>query len=155
MHCCSRSVATEAYRALLATQLVWLAACTGSGSDRQIEVQGTDYAFTVPDTIAPGRATLKFTNSGRVRHELVLARLKPGVTLADVMRAQQEGKSPDDFLIGVSILFANAGETNPIGFSVDFKDGERYSMVCFIRDSANAPPHVALGMMKEVVVAAR
>lgn len=139
----------------IATAIVSLAACSGPVSDRQIEVQGTDYAFTVPDTVAPGRSTLTFTNRGRVRHEMVLARLKPGVTLAEVMRAQQEGKSPDDFLIGGGVLFAKAGETDPIGLSVDFKDGERYSMVCFFRDTVNAPPHVALGMMKEIVVAAR
>lgn len=129
--------------------------CSSQPADRDLTVVGTDYAFTVADTVPAGRTRIAFTNRGLVRHELSLARLKPGVTLADVMRAQQEGKSPGDFLIGAGVLIAEGGETDPIALSADLAPGERYAMVCFFSDSAGAPPHVALGMMKEFVVAAR
>jgi len=139
----------------LASLLALAISCARPTENREMNVVATDYAFTVADTVAPGRATVTFTNRGAVRHELSLARLKPGVTLRDVMQAQQQGKKPEDFLIGSGILIARPGETDPIGLNVDMKPGERYAMVCFFRDSASAPPHVALGMMKEVIVASR
>lgn len=135
--------------------VVIAAGCSEAQQDKRLDVGGTDYAFTVSDTVSAGLTTITFTNRGKVKHEMSLARLKPGVTLRDVMHAQQQGKPADDYLIAGGVLFADAGETDEIGLRTELKSGQRYAMVCFFRDSAKAPPHVALGMMKEVIVAAR
>ena len=41
-----------------------------------VEVTGSDYAFTVPETLEAGTTTFHFANNGKVRHELNISRLK-------------------------------------------------------------------------------
>ena len=45
-------------------------------------IEGTDFAFVAPDTMSPGPTRFRFQRSGTVAHEMAIARVKAGTTLA-------------------------------------------------------------------------
>ncbi len=60
-----------------------LAACGGKGGTETVRVEGSEYAFAVPDTIEGGVVSMEFANVGEEPHEYAMGRLAPGKTLAD------------------------------------------------------------------------
>ncbi len=146
---------------LRAFGLLLLAACTAGekhGTDvvatNVIDVVGTDYAFTLPATIRPGRTTLHFTNRGKVRHELNVSRLRKGVTIDSLLASRNAGRSVKDLIDGpVGVLFAEPEGRSESGLTFDAGDGERYAVVCIFRDSAEAKRHYELGMYAVITVA--
>src|SRR5215212_305292 len=57
-----------------------------SVSAAQVTVIGNDYAFTqLPATIPAGQTLFAFENRGKVRHEMSVMLLKPGITLQQVL----------------------------------------------------------------------
>ena len=122
-------------------------ACTASESPNEVTVAGLDYAFQAPDTLPPGPTVFRFENRGEVRHEMILVRLKEGVTLQQLMEGVQGGSDPSEFLEGgPGILLAQPGQTTAAGLLVDLLPGRTYALVCNLRDSPDAQPHTALGM---------
>ena len=123
-------------------------ACHSEPAIRELTVTGVDYAFQLPDSIQPGRTILRFRNAGKVRHEMVIAQLKNGVTLARVLEVVKTGGSPDSLLDGiVGILIAPPGALTIGGLLADFLPGRTYAFVCSFQDSPDKPPHLALGMI--------
>lgn len=113
----------------------------------EIAVIGADYAFVgVPQRIRAGQALLSFKNAGKVRHELVIARLAPGTTPDQIVEKLKNGALPRQVINAGGLLFANAGETSPIQLSVKLARGEQYMVYCNFQDTLNAPRHWALGM---------
>jgi hypothetical protein len=114
-----------------------------------ITVVGNDYAFVqVPTTIAAGKTLFSFENRGRVRHELSVALLQPGVTLQEVMQAppgQTVSRKFVESIIG--ILIARPGESSGGELFVDLKHGRRYIVVCTLKDTPDARRHAELGMV--------
>jgi hypothetical protein len=53
----------------------------------EVDIVGRDYAFTAPRELPAGRTTFRFTNKGKVIHELDVALLKDGTTARAVMSA--------------------------------------------------------------------
>jgi uncharacterized cupredoxin-like copper-binding protein len=120
-----------------------------------VTVQGTDYAFDVPETLPPGQTAFTFANAGQVPHEMILVRLKEGVTLPQVLQAVQAGSDPAEFTeAGTAILIAPPGDTARTRLLVDLLPGRTYALVCNFTDEEGQPPHVALGMVKSIEVAA-
>jgi hypothetical protein len=114
----------------------------------EVLVTGSDYAFQFPDTLRQGQTTLRFANAGKVEHEMVLALLRPGVTLAQVMDLMKAGGRPDSLIEGiVGILIAKAGVTTLGSLGVDLIPGRTYAFVCNFQDAPDKPPHSALGMV--------
>lgn len=131
----------------LAIGAMWLAGCTGESSPNEVHVVGLDYAFTVPDRLPPGPTAIAFENRGEVDHEMILVRLKEGVTLDEVMEAVGGGGDPQDYLEGgAGILIADPGQTAESRLFVDLEAGRTYALVCNFQDTPDAPPHTALGM---------
>jgi hypothetical protein len=56
-----------------------------------VEVRTREFAFVLPDTLAAGLTTFRLRNEGRQPHHLMLYRLEPGKSLADVSRALHAG----------------------------------------------------------------
>jgi hypothetical protein len=115
---------------------------------QDITVTGSDYAFQLPDSLQAGSTVLHFSNVGKVDHEMGMALLKPGVTLAQVLERIKAGNSPDSLLDGiVGILIAKPGVTTLGGLSVELLPGRTYAMFCNFQDGPDKPPHSSLGMV--------
>jgi hypothetical protein len=135
----------------LATFLLTLGACKPQASlpeSTDVLVTGSDYAFQLPDTLRPGQTTLRFVNAGKVDHEMGMALLRPGVTLAQVMDLIKAGGSPDSLIDGiVGILIAKPGVTTLGSLAIDLIPGRTYALFCNFQDAPDKPPHSALGMV--------
>ena len=131
-------------------------ACTArEAAVNDVRVKGTDYAFDAPDTLPAGQTAFTFENAGQVPHEMILVRLKQGVTLPEVLEAASAGADPGDFTEGgAAILIASPGDTAGTRMLVDLLPGRTYALVCNFEDGAGKPPHVALGMAKSIEVGA-
>jgi hypothetical protein len=113
-----------------------------------VAIRGADYAFVLPDTITAGPNAISLENVGEVEHEMAIARLKPGVTLAQVLETMEAGGDPEELLEEfVGVLFADPGQSSPGQLLVDLVSGRTYALMCFFQDEPEAPPHTALGMV--------
>ncbi|HUF26089.1 MAG TPA: hypothetical protein VMM18_03810 [Gemmatimonadaceae bacterium] len=118
-----------------------------------VAVKGTDYAFDVPETLPAGPTAFTFENAGQVPHEMILVRLKEGVTLPQVLEAVRAGADPGEFTEGgTAILIASPADTAETRILVDLLPGSTYALVCNFVDGEGKPPHVALGMVKSIEV---
>ena len=142
----------------VAAAVVSLAGCTRSeipGRYNEVEIVGNDYAFTAPASVPAGRTTFRFTNNGKVRHELNISRLKPGVSIDQLLTAVRADQTVQPLIEGpVGVLFAQPGETSQSSLSVDLAKGQKYAVICIFRDSAGAKRHYDLGMHSVIDVGA-
>ena len=119
----------------------------------EIVVDGLDYSFGLEEAVEPGPTDIRFRNVGEVDHEMVMVRLAPDATFADVAGAMSEGADPREFVDGViGILIADPGEVALGTLRVDFELGRTYVMLCNFTDTPEAPPHLALGMIRAFTV---
>lgn len=133
--------------------LLALGACTPTSEIPEVIVGGLDYTFELAATLEPGPIKIGFENRGQVPHELVLARLRPGVTLVDMIAGITEGGDPDEFSDGFyGILVADPGEVTLGRLYVELESGRSYALVCMFEDEEGDPPHVALGMVRSFSV---
>ena len=118
--------------------------------ERIIHIIAKDYVFEVPDTVRPGPAVLRLTNRGSVVHEMIVMKLRPGASVAQLFAAQQRGESARPSLDGgVAVLFAGPGTTGDGRLVVNFEPGRDYALWCNFQDSDGAPLHSAMGMFKQ------
>jgi hypothetical protein len=111
----------------------------------------TDFAFSGPDTIAPGFTEVRFTNDGPSEHHMIVARLAPGTTMEDVMaafEADQDGIPDFMTFVGTANSIMPGGTTGSI---VDLQPGTHVAF-CFI-PTDDGTPHFAKGMSKVFEVA--
>lgn len=81
------------------------------------------------------------------------AALKPGATLQQALDAQRSGGDPGVFLESASsVLYANPREASAARLLLDLRPGRTYAVVCLIRDTDEAPPHAAMGMVGSITV---
>jgi uncharacterized cupredoxin-like copper-binding protein len=108
-----------------------------------------DYGFKSSTPITHDTRRVLVRNDGVQPHELELARLLPGKTLADLSAwaKQMAGPPPAEFLGGVSPI-APGGENV---LSLSLPPGH-YVMLCFLPDATDHAPHVAHGMVHDFVV---
>jgi hypothetical protein len=143
VHQCIRDVAI----ASLASAL--LARPSAAQAAASVAIVGNDYAFVeFPKTIAAGSTALSFENRGKVRHEMSVVLLRPGVTMQDVLQrgpGAASSKAMAEKIIG--ILIARPGESAGGKLLVDLESGRRYLVVCTLKDMPDAKPHVELGMV--------
>ena len=141
---------------LFAAGVMSLTACARSeipGRYNEVEIVGNDYAFTAPASVPAGRTTFRFTNNGKVRHELNISRLKPGVSMDQLLAAVRADQAVRSLIDGpVGVLFAQPGETSNSSLSVDLLKGQKYAVICIFRDSAGAKHHYDLGMQSVIDV---
>lgn len=140
---------------VLATIAVALGARSAAGpDDAHVAVVGNDYAFvSAPTTLAAGPTFFSFENRGKVRHEMSIALLKPGVTLPQLLnrpRASVFNRETVDSTLG--LLVARPGERSGGQLWATLISGRTYVIVCTLRDTPDAPPHVDLGMATSFTV---
>jgi hypothetical protein len=115
----------------------------------QVAVVGNDYAFIgFPATIAAGTTAFSFENRGEVRHEMTIILLKPGLTVKDVM-AMPAGAitSPRAAESLIGLLIARKNEKAGGQLLVELKSGQRYLVICNLKDMPDGQPHSTLGMV--------
>ncbi|HEX4935279.1 MAG TPA: hypothetical protein VFV33_18980 [Gemmatimonadaceae bacterium] len=118
-----------------------------------LEVTATEYAFQAPDSVPPGRTVVRLKNLGRVVHEVIVMKLRPGVNL-DTLLAQPDRRRgfPEFVEGGNAVLFAPPGKTGSGELVVDLEPGRDYLLLCNFRDAEGKPMHSSLGMYRRVRV---
>jgi hypothetical protein len=116
---------------------------------RIVDIDARDYAFDLPDTLAPGPVTFRFTNLGPDLHHVYIVTLPEGKTLTDIVR-ETRGELLPDWAVSIggpgAQIPSGQGET-----SLNLTPG-RYAVVCII-PAADGVPHLNKGMMRQIVVA--
>jgi len=113
-----------------------------------VDIVGTDYTFTAPDTLPAGPVVIRFKSEGQELHHVTLVRLNEGKTLDDLVSAVAGGQMPPGIFIGGPNASAPGGVSEA---TVSLAPGN-YAMLCFI-PSPDGTLHLAKGMMKSVTVA--
>jgi hypothetical protein len=124
------------------------AAAQKAGAPRQIDVIAADFTFLpLPARIQAGPSIFTFANRGTVQHELNLARLKPGVTMEDFVKAREDQPRRRELIDrSVGILIAGPGNTPDGRILVNLMRGATYVVFCNLRDKPDAPGHLMFGM---------
>jgi plastocyanin len=115
-----------------------------------LEVHMLDFGYDLPSEIEAGKQTWEVFNAGAQPHELLVAKLRDGKTVTDVMTfllGGEQGEAPYEFQGGAQGMAT--GYSNFVNF--DLAPGE-YVALCFIPDPATGKPHVALGMVRPFTV---
>lgn len=108
-----------------------------------------DYSFTLSKPLTAGKQVIKVEDAGPQSHEVVLVRLAPGKTAADVAAwiEKMQGPPPGEPIGGVAALHNGAHAY----ITVDLTPGE-YGLLCFLPDAKDGKPHVAHGMMQDIKI---
>ncbi len=114
-----------------------------------IAVTMSDYAWTVTPEITAGKHILKIENIAEQSHEMVIAQLAPGKTVAELAAwvENQNGPPPGKPMGGISGMAKGGVVLLP----VDLPPGE-YGLLCFIPDAKDGKPHIAHGMLAQISV---
>ena len=121
-------------------------------ADREVGLQ--EFAFTLPEQVAPGPQVWKLTNVGQQPHVLYLIKAPGPITMDQVMAILElpEGATPppgvpnpEEFeFLDNGLTVISAGRTAWI--APDLAPGT-YVAICFIPDPESGAPHAALGMV--------
>lgn len=108
-----------------------------------------DYGFRTTPPIRATTHAVRVRNAGTQPHEVVIARLAAGKSAADFAQwaERMQGPPPGRFLGGVSPIAPGASND----LALDLPAG-RYALLCFVPDAKDGKPHVAHGMVREIVV---
>lgn len=109
-----------------------------------------DFGFELSGPVKAGNRIIRVENAGPQPHEVVLARMEPGRTVADLLaweEAGAQGKGPGEWAGGVVALEPGSHAW----FSVSLTPG-KYILICFVPDAGDGKPHHAHGMSREFEV---
>lgn len=128
---------------------------TASGSPAaepspDIHLTLSDYKFTLSTPLTAGHRLLHVMNTATQSHEVLLVKLAPGKTAAQVADWVESGMKgpPPGMPIGGTTQIAR-GRT--VVVPVDLEPGQ-YGLICFIPDAKDGKPHSAHGMTETVTV---
>jgi uncharacterized cupredoxin-like copper-binding protein len=108
-----------------------------------------DYSYEIRPEIAAGKRTIRVDNDAAQPHELILVRLAPGKSAADMVAwlEKMQGPPPGAPVGGTTML--SRGASNDV--TGDFEAGE-YALLCMVPDAGDGKPHVAHGMVRQITV---
>ena len=114
-----------------------------------VEIKLTDYAFGLSAPLTAGQHVIRVVNDGQQSHEVMVVRLAPGKTAAQVAAwvEKMDGPPPGEPLSGVAGL--GVGQT--ASFPLNLTPGD-YGLICFIPDAKDGKPHYAHGMLHQFKV---
>ena len=122
----------------------------GNGTAEPVTVEGSEYAYVMPDEFDGGVAAMRFRNTGEEPHEFALVGIEGDHTIDETIRdlSANDGDVPyATDLAGVPLL--SPGEE--ITVTRRLEPGT-YGLLCFF-PSPTGKPHVELGMKREFRVA--
>lgn len=116
----------------------------------EVTVVTSEYAFTMPDTLAAGPTTFRVENRGHELHHVMLVRLERGKTAADLVSAMKAGGAFPSWAVPVG----GPNGVDPMGTSlattVQLRPGH-YAAICVI-PSPDGVPHAMKGMARDLDV---
>jgi hypothetical protein len=118
---------------------------------RVVEIVTHEFAFAMPDSLPAGLTTFRLRNEGRQPHHLMLYRLEPGKSLADVTVALHAGGAHPAWMHAVGGPNAVPHGGVAVG-TLQLLPG-RYVAFCHVK-SPDQVLHFAKGMMKLLTVTA-
>jgi hypothetical protein len=147
-----RSARSTGLGLLIALMAMGLTSGLAAQPPRQLVIRGIDHAFQAPDTVPAGLTMITLENRGTVRHEVIVARLKEGRTLADMMEAKTipERLAMLDAVLGM--VLAEAGQRSPGSLVGELAPGRSYVLLCVVVDPPGTPPHMQQGMVGVIQV---
>jgi hypothetical protein len=113
---------------------------------------GLDYAYQAPTTLPAGLTAFAFENHGKVRHELAILRLKPGVTADSLTHVIDSAPARRALTEGAGVLFAEPGQSSLGRLLVELTAGRTYILFCNFQDMPDKPRHMMMGMIAIVNV---
>ncbi|TMB70769.1 MAG: hypothetical protein E6J43_01085 [Chloroflexi bacterium] len=128
------------------------------GGVTTVTVDATEFAFKLNGDVKDGDIALAVHNQGQQEHEVVVARIAPGVPLENLVTAiaqagNQAANAPEAVQEIVAFGGYKPGESGNIVFAKTLDPG-RYGLFCFFPD-VNDPeqtPHALKGMYAEFSV---
>ncbi len=111
-------------------------------------MQLSDYAFALQAPLRSGSQTLKVENLGPEPHEVALAELAPGMTVADVEAWLNDPQGPPPATV-VGAVTALAPSLTAY-LELNLTPGS-YVLLCFV-SAPDGRPHIAHGMIQQVTV---
>jgi len=120
----------------------------------EVKIIGRDFSFDAPPILRAGNTTFIFENLGAVRHEMIIRRLRQGVTEQQISEAHQAGiplpKQIEQFADGevLGILIAKSRQSSSGKLVVELVPGRTYLLLCQLEDPQGMPRHNVLGMYK-------
>ena len=121
------------------------------------EISMADYTFVVNNEIEAGKQMLRVNNTGKELHEVVIYRLKEGVTMANFRALLEKDMNGEDTSAEEDLTFEYVMNTmiSPgvsMYMTLNFEPGN-YVFVCHLPSPEHEmQPHFALGMIQEVKV---
>lgn len=114
-----------------------------------ISVMMTDYAWQVTPEITAGKHIIKLENNATQSHEMLIAKLEPGKTVADLAKWVHTMKGPPP----ATPLGGTSGQSkgDVVYVPIDLAPGE-YGLMCFMPDAKDGKMHAEHGMMKQFTV---
>ena len=116
-----------------------------------VTVKLTDYDFVLSQPLTAGKHVVRVENAGAQAHEIVIAALAPGKTLADFVaweKGGEKGPLPTGEWVGGVTTLDVGGHSQ---FATTFKPGS-YLLLCFWPDAKDGQPHILHGMAKQITV---
>jgi uncharacterized cupredoxin-like copper-binding protein len=108
-----------------------------------VDVVGTEFKFHLPEEVAGGVVSMRFTNEGGLPHEFGFARIEEGRTDAEVEAVIEAGREPPEWVEDVAgVPGLSPGESITVTRTLE---PGNYVFVCFFPD-AEGTPHASLGM---------
>ena len=108
-----------------------------------------DYSYEIKPEIAAGKRTIRVDNAAAQPHELILVRLAPGKSAADMLAWLEKMQGPPPGAPIGGTTFLSQGASNDV--TADFEAGE-YALLCMVPDVGDGKPHVAHGMVRQITV---
>lgn len=131
---------------------------TGEASDAALPavpatLTAKEYSFAFKGLKA-GVNHVRFENTGTQLHHAIILPISQGKTFADAKASfmsdkEPTGPPPVDFDGGQNTQVIDGGIAQNV--TLDLK-ARSYAVICFIQDREGGPPHVAKGMISELVV---
>jgi hypothetical protein len=130
----------------------------GGGTEGELpktsaEIVAREYTFDATGLKA-GKNKVLFKNEGRELHHVVGAPIQPGKTIEEVKKFAAEerpsGEPPIDERAGFNTAVLDGGIEQVT--DIELKKPGKYALLCFIQNRQGGPPHVMMGMIKEVEV---
>ena len=118
-------------------------------------VQLADFALSLPPTqVMAGTHTWEVVNVGRQPHFLAMAKLKPGVSPADVMKMMASegppsGPDPMEDIPGLGMGVLSPGRSATVTMTLT---PGTYFTACFVTDPVTHEPHAMLGMIRFITI---
>jgi plastocyanin len=124
------------------------AAAYAAAPPADLTVTLSDFAFAFDGRLIAGTQAIRLRNIAQQSHEMVIARLAPGQSAADLVAWLLAHRAPPPGLVtGVTSLSAG----HEIVLRAELTPGE-YAIVCLLTDATDGRPHYVHGMVRQVSV---